>query len=107
MSPLQNPKYVPSEKPFFSSFKNRGPRRRNTNGDGAAPLAPLRPPPLPARAAPTPVGRAAGEGLGRLEAPLPKAPTTPNRNQPPLALLLTLGNLSGSPGCLGITFCNL
>lgn len=69
MSPLQNPKYVPSEKPFFSSFKNRGPRRRNTNGDGAVPLAPLRPPPLPAGAAPTPVGRAAGEGLGRLEAP--------------------------------------
>ena len=72
-----------------------------------APLAPLHPPLLPAGVSPTPVGQAVGEGLGHLEAPVPRAPTTPNRNQPPLALLLTLGNLSGSPGCLGITFCNL
>lgn len=56
------------------------------------------------------------QDLGWPETPFPEPLLPPKQNQPggsptasraPLALSLTLGNLSGSPGCLGITFCNL
>lgn len=56
------------------------------------------------------------QGLGCLPFAFPEYPASLNQKQsgsdPSLcgvscALVLTLGNLSGSPGCLGITFCNL
>lgn len=110
VSPSQNPKRV-SENPLLASPKTTAPAQVQSHGaDRGPPSHTPRPPPSRAR----PLSQA--QDSGRLEAPFPEHPLPPDRNRRgggptpsrvPRALPLTLGNLSGSPGCLGITFCNL
>lgn len=92
---------------FFSPFKELALQRNNIQWESVHV-------PLWARKLPIPVGLDMGTGFGLSGICLPGVSITPEpeADDPNLwgascALVLTLGNLSGSPGCLGITFCNL